>query len=134
MEVCSSTSLLSRSLAYPIHWQNGFRVQRRQDHQICGVFLDHLLHDGNSCGTAGKSNIMNIALVDHAVTEALLNRTHGISEIVHVQLLKLCFRQQEKSMPSKRESISFVACVEEDRVRLGTFKIPYVSMSKVTST
>ena len=26
MEVCSSTSLLSRSLAFPTHWQNGFRV------------------------------------------------------------------------------------------------------------
>ena len=52
-------------------------------------------------------------------------------------------------MPSKREPISLVASVEEDRVRLGTFtpcpetndssqadalKIPYVSMSKVIST
>ena len=69
-------------------------------------FLDRLLHDGNSCGTTDKSNIMNIALVDPAVTEAHLHGTHGISEIVHVQLLKVCFRQQEKSMSSKRESIS----------------------------
>ena len=34
MEVCSSTSLQSRSLAYTIHWQNGFRVRGRHDHQL----------------------------------------------------------------------------------------------------
>ena len=96
-------------------------ASKARDLQLREEFLDHLLHDGNSCGTADKSNIMNIALVDPAVTEALLHGTNGISEIVHVQLLKLCFRQQEKSMSSKRESISLVACVEEDRVRLGTF-------------
>ena len=55
-------------------------------------FLDHLLHDGNSCGTTDKNNIMNIALVDLPVTEALLLGTHGISEIIHVQLLRPCFR------------------------------------------
>ena len=66
---------------------------------------------------------MNIALVNPAVTEALLHGTHGISEIVHVQLLELCFRQQEKSMSSKKKSISLVACVKEDKVRLGTFTL-----------
>ena len=96
-------------------------ASKARDLQLREEILDHLLQDGNSCGTADKSNIMNIALVDPAVTEALLHGTHGISEIVHVPLLKLCFRQQEKSMSSKRESISLVACVEEDRVRLGTF-------------
>ena len=102
-EKCSSTSLLSHSPAFPTHRQYGFRVQRRQDYQLREEFLSHLLHDGKSCGTGDKSNNMNIALVDPAVTEALLHGTHGISEIVHVQLLKLCFRQQEKSMSSKRE-------------------------------
>ena len=123
-EKCSSTSLLSHSPAFPTHRQYGFRVQRGQDHQLCGEFLDHLLHDGNSCGTGDKSNNMNIALVDPAVTEALLNRTHGISEIVHVQLLKLCFRQQEKSMPSNRESISWA----------DTYQILFASMNSVVTS
>ena len=35
--------------------------------------------------------------------------------------LNCAFDNEEKSMSSKRESISLVACVEEDRVRLGTF-------------
>ena len=61
MEVCPATPLLSRSSAVPIHWHSGFRVQRRQDHQLRDEFLD-LLHDGNSRGTTDKSNIMNIAL------------------------------------------------------------------------
>ena len=58
---------------------------------------------------------MNIALA------ILLSRRHFSTRLVefpHVQLLKLCFRQQEKSMPSKRESIFLVACVEECWVRL----------------
>ena len=53
-------------------------MQRRQDHQHREEFLDHLLHDGNSCGTGDKSDKMNITLVDPAVTEALLHGTHGI--------------------------------------------------------
>ena len=86
-------------------------MRRRQDHQLREAlllpvegFLNHLLHDRNSCGTADKSNIMNIAL-------AIPTPQTVLSTI------------KEKSMPSKRESISFVACVEEDRVRLGTFTL-----------
>ena len=70
MEVCPATPLLSRSSAVPIHWHSGFRVQRRQDHQLHDEFLDHLLHDGNSHGTTDKSNVMNIALA------VLLSRRH----------------------------------------------------------
>ena len=122
MDVCPSTSLQLRSFAIPIYWQSDFRVQRRQDHQLRGVyllpieeFLEHLLHDGNSCGTADKSNIMNIGLA------IPLSRRHSSTRLVespHIQLLKLCCRQQEKSMPSKRESIFLVACVKR---RLGAF-------------
>ena len=106
----------------PIHWQTVSRMRRRQNHQLREAlllpvegFLNHLLHNRNSRGTADKSNIMNIAL-------AIPTPQTVFSTI------------KEKSMPSKKESISFIACVEEDRVRLGTFKIPFASMSKVTST
>ena len=59
---------------------------------------------------------MNIALVNPAVTETLLHETRGISPRSTPQTV--LSTTKEKSMPSTRESISLVACVEEDRVRL----------------
>ena len=112
-EVCSSTSLQSHSSTFPTRCQNGFCVRRRHGHQFREA-LTHLLHDGNSCRTADKSNIMNIAL---AIPLSQRHFSTRLVEFHHIQLLKLCFRQQEKSIPSKRESISMVACVEEDRVQ-----------------
>ena len=85
-------------------------MQRRQGHELREESLDHLLHDGNSGGTSDKSDNMNITLVDPVVTEALLYKTHGFSEIVHVQLHELCFQQQEKSMSSKR-ALKKAGCV-----------------------
>ena len=41
-----------------------------------------------------------------------------VSKIVHVKLLEMSARRvEEKSMSSKSESISMVACVDEERVR-----------------
>ena len=60
-------------------------------------FLDHLLRDGDSCGVADKNNTMNI--------ETLLHGTHGVSEMVHFQFLKQCFRQQEKEINAVEKGV-----------------------------
>ena len=110
-------------------------------------FMSHLQRDGNSCGAADKNIIMNIAHVSPAVAETLLHETRGISNLQCPQTV-LSTTRGRKSMPSKRESISMVACVKGDRVRLARshcvlrqtdsswadpFKIPVASTSKVTS-
>ena len=39
MEVCCSTSLLSRCLSCPTHWQNDFHMRRMHDHQLREALL-----------------------------------------------------------------------------------------------
>merc|ERR1719240_630263 len=53
-------------------------------------FLDHGLHFRYSCGASDKHDFMHTAFVDTTITHALLNWSHGISEIVHVEFLKPC--------------------------------------------
>ena len=74
-------------------------------------FVCHLQRDGDSCGAADKSIIMNIAIVNPAVTETSPRDPFSSSNCAFDN-------KREKSVPSKRESNSKVACVEEDVVRL----------------
>ena len=71
MEVCPATPLLSRSSAVPIHWHSGFRVQRRQDHQLHGVFSLMIPHQvivltRNNCAHCAQRQRRSNARCHHA--------------------------------------------------------------------
>ena len=104
MEVCPSTSFLSRSSALPIHWQSDFRLHRKKTTKSVKCFCRKKLDLG-------------IEVVDPTVMETLLRGTRGISNIPWSAAQTVLSTTGEKSMPSKKESTSMVACVEEDRVR-----------------
>merc|ERR1719310_1018385 len=55
--------------------------------------LDHGLHLGDTRGAADKHDLVDVALVDARVTEALLDRAHGVAEVVHIELLEAGTRQ-----------------------------------------
>ena len=55
MEVCSSTFLLSRRLACPIHWQNGFCVRRRHDDQLREELLPRGTSRANCCPGSSRA-------------------------------------------------------------------------------
>ena len=92
--------------SFPTHWQNGFRLYRKQNHQLCEVF----------------PIVRNLIRVEPpSIQLSLRHFSAGPMEFrtFHVQLLKLCFRPQEsESNFVERESTSMVSCVAEDKVRL----------------
>merc|ERR1719310_2738077 len=55
--------------------------------------LDHGLHLGDTRGAADKHDLVDVALVDARVTEALLDRAHGVAEVVHIELLEAGTRE-----------------------------------------
>ena len=57
----------------------------------------------NTFRTTDKYNIMNIAFVEAAVVKALLHKTHGVSEIIHVQLLEPRLRRRRQGSPGAFE-------------------------------
>merc|ERR1740121_1197167 len=50
--------------------------------------LQHGLHLRDTRRSSHEDHLVNVLLVDSTVTHALLNWTHGIAEVVHVQLFK----------------------------------------------
>ena len=121
MEVCPSTSLPLRSSAFPIHWQSDFRVQRRQDHQLreCFCSLPLKILGTSSARLEFMRNRRQEQHHEHcacnpAVAETLLHQTRRISPRSAAQTV-LSTTREMRSTPSKRESISMVACVEEGR-------------------
>ena len=70
-EICRFTSLLTRSSAVPIHLHNDFRVQRRQDHQLHGVFslvIPHqvIVRTRNNCARCAQRQRRSNARCHHA--------------------------------------------------------------------
>ena len=108
MEICRSTSLLSHSSDVPIHWHSGFRVQRRQDHQLRGVFSVPVKE------FLDKSNIMNIALAI-PLSQDILHETRGISTC---STPRTALSTTREINAVEKESIFLVACIEECWVRL----------------
>ena len=50
-----------------------------------------------------RNDIMNIAFVEAAVVKPLLHKTHGVSEIIHVQLLEPRLRRRRQGSPGAFE-------------------------------
>ena len=50
--------------------------------------LEHLLDLGNTGGTTDEDDLVDLGLGELGVTEDLLDGTHGLTEVVHVELLE----------------------------------------------
>ena len=59
-----------------------------------GELLDNRLHFGDARGAADRNQLVNIPLVDAAVTQALLHRAHGIAEIIRGKRFETYTRQR----------------------------------------
>ena len=61
---------------------------------------------------------MESLLVNATVLRGYLNRAHGISEVIHVEIFEPSMRRGAvEVIVVKSEPISIVACVDEDSVR-----------------
>ena len=100
------------------------------------AFLNHPLHDGNSCETTDKNNIMNIALVNPAATETLLHGIHGTSEIFHVRLLESCFRLRVREINAVEKGVDLNGHLRKGRqAAFGAFILcPETADSSMTSS
>lgn len=95
------------------------RVDGRVGLLIVEELQDHGLHLRNARGAAHQDILVHVPLVDVAVAQALLDGDHGVAEVVRVSSSHRARGSgQEKSMPSKSESISIGVCAEDRRVLL----------------
>ena len=83
--------------------------------------LDHLLHDGNSCSTTSKNDIMYVTCADAAVTEAVRHGIFGtLGNNPHsaLQTLPPTTKERKNECVEQRFDLDGRQSVEEDQVHL----------------
>ena len=72
------------------------------DHGI----LDHRLDLWSPCGASDEDNLVNVALIDATVVQALLDRAHGNAEVIHVKFFTPCTRQSAREIDAIEERVT----------------------------
>jgi len=67
--------------------------------------LDHGLHLRDARGATNQYDLVHVLLVDAAVAQALLDGTHRIAEVIHVELLKPGARQRAGEVDAVEERV-----------------------------
>mmetsp|Transcript_29706 Transcript_29706/g.88331 ORF Transcript_29706/g.88331 Transcript_29706/m.88331 type:complete len:186 (-) Transcript_29706:931-1488(-) len=83
---------------------------------LAGLFpveelLDHGLDLRDARGPAHQHHLMDVALVDTAVPEALLHGPHRIAEVVHVELLEARTGEGARVVDPLEERIDLYCCL-----------------------
>ena len=128
MILFSAEAILASSphLSYHVVWPIQF-IGKTVSVYVEGMTTNSVKHfcleELVSCGTTDKNNIMNIALVNAAVTETLHHGTHGISEIFMYSSSYRAFDEREinavdlDGRPRRRRQCTFATftlCPETD--------------------
>merc|ERR1719272_144519 len=73
--------------------------------------LNHGLHLGNARRTTYKNDLVHTLLVNAAVTQALFDGAHGITEIIHVELFKPRAGQRARVINAIEKGIDLDGCL-----------------------
>merc|ERR1719265_1352194 len=73
--------------------------------------LNHSLDLRDTSGAAHQHDLVHIALVDATVAQALLDWTHGVAEVVHVELLEASTREGAGEVDTIEKRVDLDGCL-----------------------